>query len=81
MSFEITKISPSQIEDNVLVNRVDFINDNLLYKGQAKIGSDNSASVWRICKIVIGTDGDVTETYASAHFDKVWNDRLTLIYN
>ena len=69
-------------EDTMYSKRVDFVTDNLLYKGEAVVGASESASVWRIRKIVIDTDGDVTETWASgtALFDKAWSDRLTLTY-
>jgi len=82
MSFEITKLDPEQIEDIPLVKRVDFINDNLLYKGYAAPGSLSSAAVWRIVKIVIGNDGDVAESYANGDSDfiNIWDNRLTLTY-
>lgn len=62
--------------------RVDFVNDNLLYKGEAAVGSSEAAAVWRIRRIVIGSDSDVTETWAAgtASFDKVWADRASLTY-
>lgn len=62
--------------------RVDFVNDNLLYKGEAAVGSAESSAVWRIRRIVIGSDSDVTETWAAgtASFDKVWADRASLTY-
>lgn len=70
-------------EEEVYSKRVDFINDNLLYKGEAAVGALESATVWRIRKIVIGSDGDVTETYADgdANFDNAWTDRLTKVYS
>jgi hypothetical protein len=70
-------------EDDIMYSkRVDFITDNELYRGEASVGSSESSAVWRIRKIVIGIDGDVSEKWASgnANFDKVWSDRLILTY-
>lgn len=66
----------------VYSKRIDFISDSLLYRAEAEVGSAESAPVWRIRKVTIGTDGDVTETWAggTALFDKVWVDRLTYQY-
>lgn len=69
-------------EDVVYSKRVDFISDLELYKGEAAVGSLETAAVWRIRQIVLGNDGDVSEKWASgtANFDKVWADRATLTY-
>lgn len=69
-------------EDTMYAKRVDFISDSVLYKAEAAVGSLESAAVWRIRKIVLGTDGDVTETWASgnANFDKIWDNRASLTY-
>lgn len=88
--YEITKLSPTQIEDTPVITdqqiyakRVDFINDNLLYKGEAIVGSAILSPVWRISRITIGNDGDVTTEYAngSASFTNVWSDRTILGYS
>jgi hypothetical protein len=88
--YEITKISPTQIEDTPVITdsqiyakRVDFINDNLLYKGEAIVSTAPSASSWRIKQISIGNDGDIVELWAdgNTNFDNIWNDRLTLGYS
>lgn len=70
-------------ETEVYSTRVDFINDNLLYKGEAVVGTLNSTSLWRIRRITIGTDGDITEEWANgnANFVNVWNNRISLNYN
>ena len=70
-------------EDIMYSKRVDFVTDNLLYKGESSVGSSENSPVWRVRKVVIGVDGDVTETWASgtASFDKVWADRASLIYS
>ena len=68
--------------DMTFARRVDFINDNLLYKGEATVGTGDSSPLWRIHKIVIGSDDDITETWASGvdTFTHRWTDRLTLVY-
>ena len=63
--------------------RVDFINDNLLYVGEARAGSLTSAAVWQIRKVTIGTDGDIEEIFAdgSADYTKIWDNRTSLTYS
>lgn len=70
-------------EDVVYSKRIDFINDDLLYKAEAAVGSSESNAVWRIRKIIVGVDGDVTEVWAggTAEFDKAWNQRLSYSYS
>lgn len=70
-------------EDVVYSKRIDFINDDLLYKGEAPVGSSESAPVWRVRKITVSPDGDVTELWAggSADFDKAWSGRLGFVYS
>lgn len=62
--------------------RVDFITDDLLYRGEAAPGTLTSQAAWRIRKITIGTDGDVTEQWAdgNSQFNKVWDNRLSFTY-
>lgn len=62
--------------------RVDFITDNELYKGEAVVGTAEAAASWRIRKVTIGEDSDVSETWASGTslYDKRWIDRLTYTY-
>ena len=70
-------------DEIVYSKRIDFITDNELYKGEAAVGSAESSSVWRIRKITIAGDSDITEVWASgtSTFDKIWADRATLIYS
>lgn len=69
-------------EEMPFAKRVDFITDNELYKGEAVVGSADTASTWRIRKVTIGTDSDITETWAggSSEYNKRWSDRLTYTY-
>jgi hypothetical protein len=79
-------IPPSTIpptdEEMPYSKRVDFITDNELYKGEAAVGSSEADPLWRIRKLTIGLDSDVTEVWAdgNANYDNVWADRLTYTY-
>ena len=70
-------------EEMPYAKQVDFLNDNELYKGEAAVGSLVTTTAWRIHKIVIGIDGDVSETWASgnSNYDKSWSNRLTYTYS
>lgn len=63
--------------------RYDQISTTLAYKGEAIVGASESAPLWRIQKLVYGTDGDVTITWAngSADFRNSWTEKATLIYS
>ena len=70
--------------DDSLASRVDFVGDNIIYKGEAEPGTLTSASAWRIKKIeFIGADEDVETTFADGNgdFDKIWNNRLSYTYS
>lgn len=62
---------------------IDVVSDYLIYKGWAAVGSLTSSPLWRIQKIVIGFDDDVTKTWADgdAEFDNIWDNRLSLTYS
>jgi len=71
-------------EDELMFSkRVDFVDDNNIYRGEAAVGSTESAAVWRIRRIVLAQDGDVTETWAggNADFNKQWSLRATYNYS
>jgi hypothetical protein len=63
--------------------RVDFTSDTTIYKAEAAPGSLDTDAAWRIHYLVIGADGDVTESWAggNANFDKVWANHLALVYS
>lgn len=69
-------------DEKVYSKRTDFITDELLYRGEADPGTLETDSNWRIRKITIAFDGDVTEEWAdgNANFDNVWAERLALTY-
>lgn len=64
-----------------LAVRVDTIDSNLCYVGEAVAGSSESGAVWRIQKII--TSGAVVSVLwatGSDAFTSVWADRLSLTY-
>lgn len=77
-------IGPSGGEDEaVYAKRVDFADDATIYRGEAAVGTTDAQPLWRIRRITLAGDGDVTEEWAggSAAFDKSWDDRATLGYS
>jgi hypothetical protein len=70
-------------DDVAFAKRIDFITDQLFYRGEAVPGALESAGVWRVARITIANDDDVTEEWADgvATFTKVWDDRLTFTYS
>lgn len=74
----------TQTEEEMFAQQVDFINDDLLYRGEAVPGTATSAALWRIRRITIDNsgEGDVVTTWAggTADFDKIWDNRLGLTY-
>jgi hypothetical protein len=69
-------------EDMPYAKQVDFISETELYKGEAEVGTTTSSTGWRIHKIVLGIDGDMSETWAdgNANFDNIWDNRASYIY-
>lgn len=72
----------SSEEETMYAKQTDFVGDDIIYKGEAAVGSLTSAAAWRIRKLILSSDNDVSETWASgnANFDKVWDDRVSLSY-
>lgn len=62
--------------------RVDFASETVIYRGEAMPGTAESAPLWRIRRLEISADGDVTTKWAggSAEFYRAWSDRATLEY-
>jgi hypothetical protein len=77
------EIPPIDPEDMIYTKQIDFISDTLIYRGQALPGTPLTAQGWRINKLTIGDDDDVSEQWAggSARFDNAWTDRLSLTYS
>ena len=75
---------PGTSEDEmVYAKQTDFVSDTLIYRGDATVGSATSSPLWRIRKLDIGPDGDVSETWADgdANFNNIWDDRASLTYS
>lgn len=75
---------PGIAEDEVMyAKRTDIFSDSIIYRGEAPVGSQETSPVWRVRKVLIGSDGDVSETWAlgTANFTNAWSDRLTLTYS
>jgi hypothetical protein len=69
-------------EEPMYSKRLDVIDDTLMYRGEAIVGSLESSLVWRIRRITIVAE-DIAETWASgtADFDKSWELRTSYIYS
>jgi hypothetical protein len=75
---------PGTVEEEMpYAKRTDFESDTVLYKGEAAVGSAESAAAWRISRMTFAVDGDVKQEWAegSALFNKVWDDRATYLYS
>ena len=70
-------------EEMAYSKRIDFVTENLIYKGEGTTGSLESAPAWRIRRIVIAGDGDISETWANgtANFSQIWDNRSLLTYS
>lgn len=70
-------------EEQVYAKRTDFVNDNLIYRGEAAVGTLDSQSAWRIRRLTIASDDDVTEEWANgnANFSNVWDNRASYSYS
>jgi len=70
-------------EDMAYAKRVDFVSELLLYRGEAVPGAATNTATWRIRRVTLGVDNDVTEEWAdgNANFDNVWDNRLLLSYS
>lgn len=72
--------------DTSHARRLDFVEDTVIYRGEAAPGTADNTAAWRIKRIEFtpGPDGkqDVTETWAggTAEYLRAWTDRETLEY-
>lgn len=86
-TFKFVVINTSQSivpeEDMKYAKRIDFVADTIIYKGEATVGSVETESVWRICKVSIASDFDISETWAdgNSNYDNSWANRLTYAYS
>lgn len=71
-------------EKQMLASQVDFTNnETIIYRGEALPGTALSAGSWRIRRLTISPDNDVSTQWADGNdqFDNIWDDRLTLSYS
>ena len=86
VGFNITLAAagaPSTPEDDIMyAKRVDFVTEQVIYRGEALPGSDENDPVWRVRRITLALDNDVTEEWAggTSTFDKRWSERATFDY-
>ena len=82
---QTTIINQFDSEDDVPLNEeVDFVDDDVIYKGWADEGTTMDQALWRIQKITfINDEGDVRKRYANDNsgFIHIWNDRATFDYS
>lgn len=70
-------------DDMPYLEEIDFVDDDIIYRGWAIGDVSMSEPLWRIQKIeFINTDGDVRKRYANndPEFVFVWNNRATYNY-
>lgn len=74
---------PSGDEEMPYSERTDFVGETVIYRGYAVPGTLDSAPLWRIKRMDIGVDGDVTTTWAngSADFVHSWASRASYTYS
>lgn len=70
-------------EDMVYSKRIDFVGEDVLYRGEATVGTLENSATWRIRKVVIAADGDISETWADgvSTFNKQWTLRTSYNYS
>ncbi len=69
--------------------RGEYDSSNLIYKGYARPGADENASVWQIAFITYDGDNNITSITwpqstngaASSEFNFAWADRATYTYS
>ena len=72
-------------EDEVaFAKRTDFTtNDTIIYKGVAVPGTLDAESLWRVRRLTLAGDDDVTEEWANgnSNFTNSWTNRLSETYS
>lgn len=72
-------VQSNQLAVQTLTKRVDSAT-GFIYVGEAAIGSDESAAVWRIRRVSI-VDGDAIVLWSGGGtFNQIWANRLSLTY-
>lgn len=63
--------------------RVDFVGATIIYRGEATVGTLDSAPLWRVRRITLNSEGDATTEWAdgNSNFDNIWDNRASLSYS
>jgi len=71
------------VAPKVFAVRYEQVDDTTSYIGEGEVGTLDSATTWRIKKIVTDVDGNITITWAggTAYFNKEWDERLNYTYS
>lgn len=73
-------VSLEQRSDSLYSLRLDEASPTVMYVGEASPAAQTSNAVWRI-KRITSTSGLVIEwADGNAHFDNVWDNRISLNY-
>lgn len=76
---------PAGVSESLMAyaKRVDFVTEDLLYIGEATVGTPDDTAEWRVKRVAFAVDGDVTEEWAdgNAAFDKAWTGRASFTYS
>lgn len=73
-----------QEDDVTYTEEIDFVGDDIVYRGWANPGTTTNLALWRIRRTrFIGADGDVVHDWAdgNGNFDNIWDDRLLKTYS
>ena len=67
--------------DTTYAVRLDQVDANTLYIGEAPIGSAEANPVWRIRKFLVsGTVSSIYWADGNQQFDNIWDNRASLTY-
>ncbi len=82
---DLTTYIDNATEEEMFAAQIDFITDDLLYRGEAVPGAATNTATWRIRKITIDNsgEGDIVTVWADGNdnFDNIWDNRLGLSYS
>lgn len=87
ITFEVLNfaaaINPEDVMPPVYATRTDFASSTVIYVGEAVPGTLDADASWRIKRLTIAGDDDVTTEWASgaATFVNAWADRASLSYS
>jgi len=75
MAIEISRI------DVETTTKIDTVDTNTTYVGEAKLEASTADAVWQILKITkSGTETSVLSADSDLRFDNIWDSRTSLIF-